>query len=313
MRTRDIYYKEPVFRPPSEAYSLLIQATEGCTFRCTFCVSNLGKPFKIRTNDEIFKDLDTAKEIYGNHVDKIFFLDGNAMVMPFQQLLDLTNYAKKLFPKLIRVSVYAHARDILNKSDEELKQLSEAGLKMVYIGIETGNNELLKKIGKHITSEDIVSAFHKCFKSNITPSGTIILGLAGNDKNASELHAKDTANLVNQASPHNLKDLFPDKKSIPIWYISALTLMIPPGTPIYQDTINQKFHPMNADEILEEMKIFIENISDDVTNCVFRSNHASNYLAIRGNLAENKYDILELIKENQKNHRDLRPEFYRAL
>lgn len=313
MRTRDIYYKEPVFRPPSEAYSLLIQATEGCTFRCTFCVSNLGKPFKIRKNEEIFKDLDTAKEIYGNHVDKIFFLDGNALVMPFNQLLELIKYAKQLFPRLTRVSVYAHARDILNKSDEELKQLSEAGLKMVYIGIETGNNDLLKKIGKHVTSDDIVAAFHKCFKANITPSGTIILGLAGNDKDASYLHAKDTADLVNRASPHNLKDLFKDKKEIPIWYISALTLMIPPGTPIYQDTMSQKFHPMNADEILGEMKIFIENISNEVTNCVFRSNHASNYLAIKGTLAEDKQDVLDLIKENLKDHRDLRPEFYRAL
>jgi radical SAM superfamily enzyme YgiQ (UPF0313 family) len=313
MRTRDIYYKEPVFRPPSEAYSLLIQATEGCTYRCSFCVSNLGKPFKIRKAEEIIKDLDIAREIYGNRIQKIFFLDGNALVMPFKELYEITAYAKKIFPNLDRVSVYAHANDILHKTDEELKQLSDIGLKMVYIGIETGNNELLKRIGKHSSSDDIVAAFHKCFKANITPSGTIILGLAGNDKDLSTLHAKDTSILINRASPHNLKDLFPHQENLPIWYISALTLMIPPGTPIYKETIENKFHPMNPDEILQEMKIFIENISDDVKNCIFRSNHASNYLAIKGTLAEDKSSILKLIEKNLRDHEDLRPEFYRGL
>ena len=138
-----IYYKEPVFRPPSEARSLLIQATEGCTYRCSFCVSNLRKPFKIREVDEIKRDLKIAKQLYGT-VRRVFFLDGNAMVMPYNSLLEITRYAFQMFPEIERVSVYAHGKDILQKSDEELKTLSEAGLKMAYIGIESGDNELLK-------------------------------------------------------------------------------------------------------------------------------------------------------------------------
>jgi len=300
-----IYYKEPVFRPPSEARSLLIQATEGCTYRCSFCVSNLGKPFKIRKIEEIKRDLDTAKNLYGS-VRRVFFLDGNAMVMPFDQLFEITSYAYRVFsPVLERVSVYAHGKDILSKNDEELKELQKVGLRMVYIGIETGDNALLRKIGKRETRDDIISAFHKCFKAGITPSGTIILGLAGSDPDASKEHAINTAELVNSVNPV--------ESNFPIWYVATLTLMIPPGTPLFYDTQNGYFLPMNSDQILEELKLLIENTSDRLQNCVFRSNHASNYLAIKGILAQDKEKILEKIERNLLDHRDLRPEFYRAL
>jgi radical SAM superfamily enzyme YgiQ (UPF0313 family) len=284
LRNNEIYYCEPVYRPPSEAYSLLIQATEGCTYRCTFCVSNTGKKFKVRPTEDIKQDLDTARRIYGADVNKLFFLDGNAMVMPFEQLLEITKYAKETFPGLRRASVYAHAKDILEKSEEELKALSAAGLKMAYIGIETGNNELLQKIRKRQTADDIVNAFHKCFKTGITPSGTIILGLAGNNRELSEQHMKDTASLVNRASPTNVIK----EGTIPPWYISCLALMIPPGTPVYKDTQEGTFIPMDSEEILVEMKILLENISDEVKNCIFRSNHASNYLALKGILSRDR-------------------------
>ena len=112
-----IYYCEPVFRPPSEAYSLLIQLTEGCTFKCDFCVSNLRKNFLVRNVEDVKKDLDSAKQIYGPNVSRIFFLDGNAMVTPTNKLLEVINYSKKIFPKLERCGVYSHAKDILKKSD----------------------------------------------------------------------------------------------------------------------------------------------------------------------------------------------------
>lgn len=304
-----IYYCEPVYRPPSEAYSLLVQATEGCTYRCTFCISNTRKKFKIRSTEEIKQDIDTAIEIYGKDVRKIFFLDGNAMVMPFEKLLEITEYSKKIFPNLQRVSVYAHANDILKKTDKELKSLSEAGLKMAYIGIETGNNELLKKIGKCHTAKDIVEAFHKCYKAGITPSGTIILGLAGNNKSISIQHMKDTAELINKASPiHSIKG-----KNLPVWYISCLALMVPSGTQVYKDKIEGRLIPMKADEILYEMKILIENISDDVQRCVFRSNHASNYLALKGILSKDKDKILDLINSSLQDGINIRPENFRAL
>lgn len=309
MRNNEIHYCEPVYRPPSEAYSLLIQATEGCTYRCTFCVSNTGKKFKIRPVEDIKRDLDTARRIYGEEVNKIFFLDGNAMVMPFENLLEITKYAKETFPALRRASVYAHAKDILEKSEEELKALSDAGLKMAYIGIETGNNDLLQKIRKRQTADDIINAFHKCFKTGITPSGTIILGLAGNDKNLSMQHMKDTAALVNRASPTNVIK----EGSIPPWYISCLALMIPPGTPVYKDTEEGTFTPMNSEEILYEMKILIENISDEVRNCIFRSNHASNYLALKGILSRDKNKMLEQINKSLQHGTDIRPEISRGL
>lgn len=308
--TKRIYYKRPVFRPPSEGRSLLIQATEGCTFHCAFCVSNLGKAFKVRKVSEIKQDIDTAREIHGRHVKRIFFLDGNAMVMPYEKLLEITEYAHKVFPKLERVSVYAHANDILGKSLDELKTLSKKGLKMAYIGIETGNNDLLKKIGKRTTRQKIVDAFHKCFRSGITPSGTIILGLSGKDQTKSKEHALDTAKLVNAASPTHV---FPDRKELPTWYISALTLMIPPGTAVHQDMKQGVLEPMNPDEILQELLVIIENISEDVRNCTFRSNHASNYLAIKGVLVRDKKQITDLIKRNLHDHRDIRPEFLRGL
>jgi radical SAM superfamily enzyme YgiQ (UPF0313 family) len=299
-----IYYKEPVFRPPSEGRSLLIQATEGCTYRCSFCVSNLGKLFKIRSVEEIKKDLDIAKQLYGN-VRRIFFLDGNAMVIPFEQLNEITQYALQIFPDLERVSCYAHGKDILGKSDAELTELRNSGLKMVYIGIETGEDNLLKKIGKRETQDDIVKAFHKCFKAGITPSGTIILGLAGSSPELSNKHATKTAELVNRANPAKVEN--------PKWFIATLALMLPPGTPIYNDAKLGKFTPMNTDEILQELKLFIEHTSDKLQNCIFRSNHASNYLALKGILAQDKENLLKIINQNLADHRNVRPEFYRAL
>ena len=309
MRNNEIYYCEPVYRPPSEAYSLLIQATEGCTYRCTFCVSNTGKKFKVRPTEDIKHDLDTASRIYGKDVRKIFFLDGNAMVMPYKNLLEITEYAKTIFPDVNRISLYAHAKDILEKSEEELRALSGAGLKMAYIGIETGNNDLLQKIRKRQTADDIINAFHKCFKTGITPSGTIILGLAGNDKTLSMQHMKDTAELVNRASPTNIIK----EGSIPPWYISCLALMIPPGTPIQKDTAEGTFTPMDSEEILHEMKILIENISDDVKNCIFRSNHASNYLALKGILSRDRDKMLAQVNESLQHGTNIRPEMFRGL
>ena len=180
---------------------------------------------------------------------------------------------------------------------------------MVYIGIETGNDQLLEKIKKHHTASDLVEAFHKCYKAGITPSGTIILGLAGNDKDLSNQHMKDTAELVNRLSPTN----FVKDKNLPVWYISCLTLMHIPETPMYRDLVEKRFAFLTAEEILQEMKIFMENISDDVQNCVFRSNHASNYLALKGKLSRDKNKILEMINQNIQHKINIRPEHYRAL
>ena len=305
-RQEEIYYCQPVFRPPSEAYSLLIQVTEGCTFKCDFCMSNLRKHFIVRKVDDIKKDLKIAKKIYGSNVRKIFFLDGNAMVTPSDKLLRIVNYSNELFPRLERCGVYAHAKDILKKSDEQLRELSNAGLKIAYVGFETGYNFLLEDVHKHATKEDYIEASKKLMKANITLSATFINGLGGaNNSEISEKHAMESADLVNKICPDDDR----------IWYIAFLSLMIPPGTEFFKRKKRGEFLEMNSDEILKELKIFISNIKfeNKNANCIFRSNHASNYLPLRGVLDKERQQILDVINYGLTHKEVLRPEFYRAL
>ncbi|MGB5913069.1 MAG: radical SAM protein [Promethearchaeia archaeon] len=302
----NIYYCHPVFRPPSEARSLLIQLTEGCTYRCDFCVSNLRKDFKIRDVKEVKKDIDIAKNQNGSFVRRIFFLDGNAMVTPTDKLLELTNYAMEIFPKLDRVGVYAHAKDIIKKSDAQLKSLSDAGLKIAYVGFESGYDPLLKEVHKHATKAEYIEASKKLFKANIALSATFINGLGGaNHPEISEKHAKESADLVNIICP----------KDDRLWYIAFLSLMIPPGTVIYEKQSKGQFKEMNSTEILQELKLFIQNIDfeNKKANCVFRSNHASNFLSIKSILDKDKEKILSLINYGLAHEEILRPEYYRGL
>jgi radical SAM superfamily enzyme YgiQ (UPF0313 family) len=302
----NIYYCHPVFRPPSEAHSLLIQLTEGCTYKCDFCVSNLRKNFKIRDVKEVKKDLDIAKNQNGSFVRRIFFLDGNAMVTPTDKLIELTKYAMETFPKLDRVGVYAHAKDIIKKSDAQLKSLSDVGLKIAYVGFESGYDALLEKVQKHATKADYIEASKKLFKANITLSATFINGLGSADHpEISEKHAKESADLVNKICP----------KDDRLWYIAFLSLMIPPGSVIYDKQSEGQFEEMGSAEILQELKLFIKNISfeNKNANCVFRSNHASNYLPIKGVLEKDKEKILEVITYGLIHPEILRNEFYRGL
>jgi radical SAM superfamily enzyme YgiQ (UPF0313 family) len=303
MRDNTIYYCEPVFRPPSEAYSLLIQATEGCTFHCTFCISNLEKQFRVRPIDDIKVDLQKAVRIYGDRVQRIFFLDGNAFVMKPEMLIELGNYCRSLFPRLERVSAYAHAKDILRKSEAELKQIAEAGITMVYLGIETGDDDILTQIKKQTTAAELAEASQKLHRGGITLSGTIILGIAGGDPSASQKHAIATGKLINKMAPLNGEP----------WYISALTLMLAPGSELTTAAKNGKFRVATSHEALVELKTIIETISPDIKNCIFRCNHASNYLPLKGVLAEDRSKLLETIQWGIDHPQQLRPEWYRGL
>ncbi len=299
-----IYYKEPVYRPPAEANSLLIQVTEGCSFSCDFCAGNLGKKFLIRNTDDIKKDLINAKKLFGDYYRKMFLLDGNAFVIPADMLVEIADFSYELFPKLKRISAYAHAKDILAKSHQELQKISDSGVKMVYLGIETGDDDLLTQINKRVTSDEIAEAAHKLYKANISLSATIILGLAGNDKEKSKKHAQKTAQLINRLVPENNM----------AWYISALTLMIPPQTRIYNKYKTQEFVPLTHIEILEELRYFMLNLNDNLERCIFRSNHASNYLPLESNnLARNKDKLIEQINFALNNTDILRNESFRGL
>jgi radical SAM superfamily enzyme YgiQ (UPF0313 family) len=302
----NIYYCQPVFRPPSEAYSLLIQLTEGCTYKCDFCMSNLRKKFSVRDTKLVKKDLDIARKQYGPNVIKIFFLDGNAMVIPTEKLLDVTRYAFTLFPNLERCGVYAHSKDILKKSDEQLKSLFEAGLKIAYVGFESGFDKLLEMVHKHASKSDHIKASKKLMKAGITLSATLINGLGGgNNPEISEQHALESADLVNKICPDDDR----------IWYIAFLTLMIPSGTEIFKKKVKGEFLEMNSTEILQELKTFISHINfkNKNANCVFRSNHASNYLPIKGVLDREKENILSTLNYGIAHKDILRPEFYRGL
>jgi len=300
----NIYYKEPVYRPPGEANSLLIQATEGCTHACDFCIGNEGKKFLIRDPELIKQDIFNAKLLFNDSVRKMFLLDGNAFVMKPELLIEIAHFSFKIHTNLTRIGSYAHAKDILIKSDHELKAISEAGIKILYLGIETGDDELLFKINKRITSDEIIEAVHKLHRAGITLSGTIILGLAGNDKDASSRHALATAKLINSINPY---------PSVP-WYISALTLMLPPGTPINNKMKSGEFKPMTNIEILQEMKLILEHLYDNLEKCIFRSNHSSNYLPLESNnLARNKDDLIGKINYALKHPAILKGECYRGL
>lgn len=306
-KEENIYLCHPVYRPPSEAYSLLIQLTEGCTFKCDFCVSNLRKKFLVRDVQLVKKDLDIARKQYGANVRKIFFLDGNAMVTPTEKLLEVTKHAFLLFPNLERCSVYAHAKDILKKTDNQLKELSDAGLKLAYVGFESGYDVLLEQIHKHATKKDYIVASKKLMDANITLSATLINGLGGgaNNPELSEKHALESADLVNKVCPDD--DRF--------WYIAFLTLMVPSGTEIFKKKMKGEFQEMNSIEILQELKNFMKQIEfhNKSANCIFRSNHASNYLPIKGILDRDKDKILSTINYGLTHKKILRPEFYRGL
>ncbi|MBN2152797.1 MAG: radical SAM protein [Candidatus Lokiarchaeota archaeon] len=298
------YYKQPVFRPPSEAGSLLIQATEGCTHRCTFCISNYGKKYVVRPVEEIKLDLDVARKIHGPGVERVFFLDGNALSMPAGDLIEITRHARALFPNLQRVGVYACGEDVLEKSDAELAELASAGLGIAYVGLESGDDTILKQIKKNITADQLVLAAKKLMRNGITFSGTIIAGIAGKDERKSRDHAVNSARMVSRMNP--------DARQA--WYIGVLTLMIPPHTAVERARSEGTFAPMDEVEIVKEVRLMLENIDDGVHDCVFRSNHASNYVVLKGTLAQDKRGLLATIdRALQDPRRFFRPEWYRGL
>ncbi len=286
------YYGD-VYRPPSEASSLIIQATIGCAHNdCTFCYMYKDEPFIVRKIEDIIEDLETIRE-YFPRFRRIFIADGDALVLKTDHLVQLLDYINDNFPNVERISSYATAGDINRKSVEELKTLYDKGLKMLYIGFESGDEEILKDIKKGLTVEDYVSAMKKCKEVGFLSSITIIAGLGGVDK--MEQNAVNTAKLITMTKPD---------------YVSYLTMRIYNNAPIYKDYVSGKFKMPSADEILYEMKLFLENVDSQGT--IFRSNHASNYVSLKGNLNEDRKRLIELIDETLEN-RNFRPDYLRGL
>ena len=290
-------YEGNVFRPPSEARSYILQCTVGCSHnRCTFCSMYKDKKYRVRDLAEIMADIRVAGGYYGD-LYKVFLADGDALAMPTDDLLAILAELYRTFPSLKHVGIYASPDSILDKSLEDLKKLKEAGITMAYLGVETGDRKLLEDIRKGVTYEEMVEAGRKVREAGILLSVTIILGLAGRTPQAVE-HARNTARILNEINPD---------------YIGALTLMLEPKTEMYRRLQRGEFELPNPFEILDELRLIIQGL--EVQGTEFRSNHASNYLAIKGRLPEDKQKILALINNiietNDRSY--LRPEYMRGL
>lgn len=288
-------YEGAIYRPPSEARSLIIQATIGCSHnKCRFCGMYKDKKFRIRDLEEIKKDITDAKNIYKS-VFRIFIADGNALAMSTPNLLVILKHISFTFPDCERVGIYATPKDILRKSVMDLELLKNAGLGVIYLGIESGNPEVLKRVEKGATREEIIAAGRKIMGTDIKLSVTIISGLGGHL--LSKEHAIDSATLVNEISPD---------------YLGLLTLMIEEGAPIIDDLRNGTFSLLSPSEILKELLIFLENL-DLKGPTLFRSNHASNYIPLGGELPDDKSRLIKEIKAALLDDSNLKQESWRQL
>jgi radical SAM superfamily enzyme YgiQ (UPF0313 family) len=286
-----------IIRPPSEANSFLLPVTVGCSHNaCTFCGTFYDFKFKVRSLEDILRDIDTVAGHYSRSVQRVFLENGDALMCPQEILAEVLQYLKDKFPYLERVGTYATPKSALLKSPEELKKLRELGLTIAYLGVETGDEELLVKVNKGATRSQIIEAGRKLKQAGITTSVTVILGLAGTE--GSEKHAVATGKILSEIDPD---------------YAGALTLMFMEGTPLHKDYLAGRFKLISPFQSLVELKLIIENSS--FTDCFFTANHASNYLPIKARLPEQKTELLALIDKVllTKDTSLLRPEYIRAL
>ena len=287
-------YEGMIFRPPSEANSLILQVTVGCSYnRCTFCSAYQGKRFRIKHLEEIKEDID---EVSPYKIRRVFLADGDALTLPQEKLLQILSYLKVKLKGLERVGIYANAKDILRKDVEELKALKKLGLGIIYLGLESGDPEVLKRIKKNATVDQLIGAGKRVKESGILLSVTVILGLGGVE--GSQRHAVETGKVLSEMDPD---------------YVGALSLMIVPGTPIEKEIETGRLILPTPFGLIQELETMISN--GQFTRCFFASNHASNYLPLRIRLPEEKEEALIRIRQVlQKKDPDLlRPEYLRAL
>ncbi|MFB2703748.1 radical SAM protein [Marinobacter shengliensis] len=270
-----IEYVEPVFRPPSEAKSLILPVTNGCSWnQCTFCemYTQPQKKFRARKPDDIRRDIARAAEAFES-VPRVFLADGDAMVLPTRRLLEILADLKQAFPGLRRVSSYCLPRNLARKSVEELVELREAGLGILYVGMESGDDEVLRRINKGETWESTRSALEKIKQAGLTSSVMVLNGLGG--EVLSRQHAINTATLCNETQPD---------------YLSTLVVSFPQGEERFRAGFGDDFVPLSQQGLFEEIRVFLEHLELDST--IFRSDHASNYLVLKGNLGRDKQRLL---------------------
>ena len=263
------YDSDLLYRPPGEWRSYLLQCTIGCSHnKCTFCGMYKEKKFRIRPVEEILEDIDMALDYYGPGVERVFLMDGDAIVMKTEELLQILHKLYGTFPKLEKVTVYAGPRSTLSKSPEELKELHRAGLSRAYLGVESGSQAVLDFIHKGCTVQQMLQAGRNLVEAGIDLWVTVILGMTGQGGDWEE-HILSTAKLINEMRPRHL---------------SAMTFAPAKGTPLGDDVLAGRFQVCTPDQVLEECRLLIEHL--DVNPLHFTSNHASNYLPLKGGLPE---------------------------
>lgn len=286
-------YEGDIYRPPGEWKSYLLQTTVGCSNNtCTFCGMYQDKKFHIRPMKDILEDIQMAKAHYGD-VERVFLCDGDAIVMKTADLLTILEALYSTFPSLQRVTTYAGPRSTLSKTPEELRTLCEAGLTRAYLGVETGWDELLHKVKKGDAAQ-MLEAGVRLREAGMDLWVMVILGLAGTGE-PSRRHMEETAAMMNQMKPRHL---------------SALTLTLDPGTELYRDYREGKFHPITPRESLMEAKILLENLTVEPLH--FTCNHASNYLPLKGGLPEDREGFLSMLDKALAGEQALRPEWTRG-
>jgi radical SAM superfamily enzyme YgiQ (UPF0313 family) len=308
------FSRPDIIRPPSEWKSYFLPLTSGCSNNtCTFC-GYYGSKLQIRDVADVKSEIDVvalftqrgihlpnvSKVVYAVAQDwdgrRVFLQDGDALVYPFPKLREVLQYLNEKLPRVARIGTYATPQDILRRNPDELKELRQLKLGIFYTGLETGDDELLEKIGKGVNSDQVIEAGKKVKQAEITFSVTIILGLGGIE--GSKKHALETAKVLTEIDPD---------------YVGALTLTLVPGTPLYEQWERNEFHPLSPFQSLDELKLIIEN--SNFTDCFFSSMHASNYLSVRGKLPHDRQRMLKQLEVvlEAKDPSLLRPEFLRGL
>ncbi len=289
-----MHYEGYIIRPPSEADSILLQVTVGCSHnKCTFCGAYKGERFKIKSDDIILEDIAYAAR-HMRRQDRLFLCDGDALIIPQKRLVPILKEIRKQLPWVKRVGVYANTKGIRMKSPEDLEELCDLGLGIAYMGLETGDDETLKTVCKGATAETMIEMGKKIRAADINLSITVLLGIAGRDR--SQIHAEATGRVLSAIDPE---------------YVGALSIMLIPGTPLHDDYEAGRFVLIDPPEMLAELRTMIAHTH--LTDGLFHANHASNYLPIRARMPADKARTLALIDEALAGKIKLKPEFLRAL
>jgi radical SAM superfamily enzyme YgiQ (UPF0313 family) len=289
-----MHYEGRIIRPPSEANSILLQVTVGCSHnKCAFCGTYQGERFKIKSDDIIYSDIEYAARNF-TFMRRLFLCDGDALIIPQKRLLAILTAIEEKLPWVTRVGTYANVKSLKMKTPVELAELRSHGLGIIYMGLETGDDTTLKAINKGFTSEAAIEMGRKVIDAGMKLSITVLLGIAGRER--SEVHAKETGRVLSAIDPN---------------YIGALSLMLVPGTPLFQDYEKGIFPLLEPKEMLREIRTMISHT--ELSSGLFFANHASNYLPIKARLPKDKAQTLALIDRALAGELRLKPEYMRAL